>query len=196
MNFKKVNEDLYLIDDVLSLNDLILVHDEFNPWYSKWLFNKREPNKTKKYPCRGQIEKIFRHEGSLGYNFQLIRIGTILKLHCEHFLKKKLEFNRIHTNIQFFGQESTFHTDCNKRNIGKNWSFLIFVDTDWNTEHGGDFICEIEKKQYKNVPFIPNNGVLFNSSLEHRGAAPNSLCLYKPRKTIQFLFNEVDSISN
>ena len=196
MNFKKVNEDLYLIDDVLSLNDLILVHDEFNPWYNKWLFNKREPNKTKKYPCRGQIEKIFQHEGSLGYNFQLIRIGTILKLHCEYFLKKKLEFNRIHTNIQFFGQESTFHIDSDKRENGKDWSFLIFVDGDWSIEYGGDFICQIKKHEYRNVPFIPNNGVLFNSSLLHRGAAPNSLCLHKPRKTVQFLFNEVDSTPN
>tara|TARA_R100000005_G_C4942785_1_gene166597 strand:- start:236 stop:826 length:591 start_codon:yes stop_codon:yes gene_type:complete len=196
MNFKKVNEDLYLIDDVLSLNDLILVHDEFNPWYNKWLFNKREPNKTKKYPCRGQIEKIFQPEGSLGYNFQLIRVGTIVKLHCEYFLKKKLDFKRIHTNIQFFGQESTFHIDSDERSDDKYWSFLIFVDGDWSIEYGGDFICQIKKHEYRNVPFIPNNGVLFNSSLPHRGAAPNSLCLHKPRKTVQFLFNEVDSTPN
>lgn len=196
MNFKKVTEDFYLINDVLSLKDFSLVDEEFYCNYNNWLFNKKQPNRPDWYPCRGYIEKINTEHGNLGYNFQFIRIGTIVKLHCEHFLKKKLRFDRIHTNIQFFGQESTFHIDTDKRENGKDWSFLIFVDIDWNTEHGGDFICEIEKKQYKNVPFIPNNGVLFNSSLEHRGAAPNSLCLYKPRKTIQFLFNEVDSIPN
>ena len=54
----------------------------------------------------------------------------------------------------FFGQESTFHQDSDKRESGKDWSFLIFVDSDWNSEHGGDFICELENGKYKNIPFI------------------------------------------
>lgn len=196
MNFEKVNEDLYLIENALSVKNFLLVRDEFNSWYNKWIFNKKEFDRKHRDPCRGQIEKIRAPDGSLGYNFQLIRVGTVVKLHCEYFLKKKLHFRRIHTNIQFFGQESTFHIDSDERSDGKDWSFLIFMNTEWSIEYGGDFICEIGHHQYKNVPFIPNNGVLFNSSLPHRGAAPNSLCLHKPRKTVQFLFNEVDSTSN
>lgn len=192
MNFKKLNEDLYSVTDVLSVTDFLLVNDEFNSRYNHWIFDKKEDGKPDWYPCRGYIEKTNTVNGNVGYNYQFIRIGTIVKLHCEHFLKKKLQFQRIHTNIQFHGQESTFHKDVKEKLDLRIWSFLIFVDTSWDTEHGGDFICDLENGQYKNIPFIPNNGALFNSQLEHRGAAPNSFCLNKPRKTIQFLFNEVN----
>lgn len=192
MNFEMINEDLYSVTDCLSMTDFLLLDDEFNCRYNNWYFSKKESDRPDWYPSRGFLEKNQTDDWNLGYNFQLIRIGTTVKLHCEYLLKKKFFFKRVHTNIQFFGQESTFHQDSDKRESGKDWSFLIFVDSDWNSEHGGDFICELENGKYKNIPFIPNNGALFNSALQHRGAAPNSLCLYKPRKTIQFLFEEID----
>ena len=108
------------------------------------------------------------------------------------WVQKKFFFKRVLTNIQFFGQESTFHQDSDKNEeVVIDWSFLIFVDSDWNSEHGGDFIC-IENGKYKNIPFIPNNGqqpFLLHYSIE---TLANTLCLYKPRKTIQFLFEEID----
>lgn len=192
MNFEIINEDLYSVTGCLSATDFSLICDEFNCRYNNWLFTKKEPDRPDWFPSRGFLEKNNTEDWNLGYNFQLIRVGTTIKLHCEHLLKKKLNFKRVHTNIQFFGQESTFHQDTDERESGKDWSFLIFVDNNWNSEHGGDFICMLENGQYKNIPFIPNNGALFNSVLQHRGAAPNALCLYKPRKTVQFLFEEID----
>ena len=164
MNFEIINEDLYSVTDCLSSTDFSLIDDEFNCRYNNWLFTKKETDRPDWYPLRGFLEKNDTEDWNLGYNFQLIRVGTTIKLHCEHLLKKKLLFKRVHTNIQFFGQESTFHQDTEERESGKDWSFLIFVDTHWNSEYGGDFICMLENGKYKNIPFIPNNGALFNSA--------------------------------
>lgn len=189
MKYKQLHDELYLIEEALSYKDFVAIEDEF--YYEKWNFDKRgngEEN-CEEYPVRGELQKPYSQSNlsTLGDNLQFIKIGTESKYKCERILRTRLTFLRIHTNIQFFGQESSFHRDIdNPPNNLKFWGLLYFVQSKWNSEWGGDFVCNVGK-EYINVPYIPGNAVLFNTQNQHKGMAPNVLCR-DARLSLQYLF--------
>tara|TARA_B100000085_G_scaffold229691_1_gene215965 strand:+ start:1061 stop:1630 length:570 start_codon:yes stop_codon:yes gene_type:complete len=187
-SYKQIAPELWSISQVLTPYDFYSLHQEF--LYDSWKFQKYQDDRPLSYPRRGQLHKPMSELGTLGDNLQLIKIGTKVQLFAQKILKTRLELSRIHTNIQFFGQESTFHIDVeNDTTRGNYWGFLIFAQERWDTEWGGDFVYNIEEGYY-NVPYIPNNGVIFNTQREHRGMAPNLLCNL-PRFSVQFMFREI-----
>ena len=108
MNFEMINEDLYSVTDCLSMTDFLLLDDEFNCRYNNWYFSKKESDRPDWYPSRGFLEKNQTDDWNLGYNFQLIRIGTTVKLHCEYLLKKSFSlkgyiqiYNFLDKNLHF-----------------------------------------------------------------------------------------------
>ena len=189
MQIKQVSTSLYKFRDVLSLDDFYSLGDEFEFKYNNVILknNAGDPDNIK---YRLAISKPYGAKGysrnsntMLGDNLAFIRIGSKVKLISEKILQKKLKLNRINTNIQFSSMESTFHNDGTEG----SWTFLIFLNENWNSHWGGDFVY-CEEDDYYNVPVIPNSGCLFAGHNEHRGSAPTSLCPIH-RVSIAFTMN-------
>jgi len=181
---------IYRALDVLSKFDNQLILDEFNN--NEWIFNKIEPNKDlSSYPIRGKLNTRNCSSDGLniiGHNYQLIRIATDIKYKLQRLLiDKPLVLNRINTNIQYFGMESSFHVDSKEKNC---WSFVYFVGPQWNTSWGGEFCAYTGNTDYQHVSYIPNTAVLFPAHLEHMGYAPNRLS-NKPRLSVAFVYHEL-----
>ncbi len=166
--------DLYRIKDLFKINTFFEVLEELNPRYNYWKFGKREKGKNELagWGALSKYDNLNENIYSLGPNLKLIDAGVLCKLRVEKILKKTVELVRNNTNIQFPGQEATFHTDGNDR----SWTLLAFMQSDWDTEWGGEFICQTENQDYIGIPYMPNHGVLFRGSMLHRGSAPNALC--------------------
>ena len=183
MIFKKLENNVYHVKNVLPNNMIHSVVDEFKPQYNNWIFNKVEEYEDNLYPHRGKINKP--DEQGLGDILTFINVGEYVKLNVEKLLKKNLKLSRVNTNIQFSGMNSSFHTDgppC-------KWTFLIFCQTEWNTIWGGQF-CTQTDNGYVYVPYIPNHGCLFDCLNEHTGFPPNNLSNI-PRLSLAFSFLEI-----
>lgn len=182
MKVLKRADNIFHLKDIYQPEYFVGLVEEFDPRLTGgWIFSKRE---SKTAPYFGETKDTANN--GIGINLKLIDAATIAKLHVEHIVKQRLTLTRVNTNIQFFGQDSEFHIDNGDCGI-PGWTFLVFADTGWNTEWGGEFtICD-SSGNYHSIPFIPNCGALFPVHYEHRGLAPNRLCL-KERKSLAFMF--------
>ncbi len=105
-------------------------------------------------------------------NLLYFQASTVVKLKVQRLLKTDLRLVKIHTNGQFAGQESAFHTDFPMEKV---WTFVLFTEKNWVTSWGGEFVCfNPGTREYEYCPYIPNSGVLIPSNWEHFGSAPNS----------------------
>ena len=66
----------------------------------------------------------------------------------------------------------------------------MFYNDTWNIDWGGDFVVNYDFDKYRGIPYIPNNGVLFNAAMEHRGCAGNVLS-ERLRYSVAFTYEEV-----
>ncbi len=172
---KKIDRNLYYIDELLTEDDYISIMEEFIPIHNNIQFIKKDSGSSDRvrpgmgltYPKWGEIIKNCDGQG-IGDNITLIRVGEIIKYQLQKIIKRKVSLHRINTNIQFPLQEGTFHTDG-----GQNcWSVVLFVCAMWDPQWGGDFIC-LSDGDYISLPYKPNGGVILNAAMHHRGSAPN-----------------------
>lgn len=184
MRVEEPFDNLYSFNSVLTMDEYSCLNEEFDPKYTNWMITKRELFAEDNHPMRGNLLKT-PSNATIGDNLQLLRIGSLLKLHIERVLNKKLHMYRINTNIQLYGMTSTFHRDGD---VG-SWTFLLFCSNYWNTEWGGEFVVKDSNGVYQYFAYIPNNGVLFPAHLEHKGQEPNRLCNI-PRLSVAFSFSE------
>ena len=191
MNVKEVTPSLYKLERVFSYDEFRLVVDEFNYRYNHLSSKINTNSKDFLRPFIALAKPIngngYARDGydMVGDNMQLIRFGSMLKLHAEKILKRRLSLSRINTNIKYAGMESSFHKD----GVEKCWTLLVFMVKSWDIHWGGDFQF-FDGTEYYNIPVIPNFGCLFDSSYEHRGGCPNHLA-QETRKTIAFTYLEV-----
>ena len=179
---------IYNIENIFTLKEFNSITDEFK--YNKWLFDKRESFESSNYPIRGGLETKNSHYDGIdivGYNNILTNTAINIKYQIQKLVLKPLKLERINTNIQFFGMESSFHKDSQNSN---RWSFVSFVSPTWDTIWGGEFVVNVGNGQYIHSPYIPNRGVLFPSHYEHMGYSPNRLC-NNPRLSIAFVYKEL-----
>jgi hypothetical protein len=190
----KRSQGIYTMETVFKPDFFCEILDEFQPKYNSWIFDKKEVYhlaanetnlQTSVYPAWGSLYKYddFSGKNGIGNNLKFIKASFIVQTYAEKTLGRKLKLERINTNIQFPGQESTFHCDGSS----DEWTFLVFIHYFWKTEWGGEFICQTDEQSYIGIPYLPNNGVLFRADLEHRGSAPNNLCVTE-RKSLAFTF--------
>lgn len=192
--------NIWIYEDVVSRSDYFALLDEFKPEFNHWAFNKREHNsyvldgmkiKNKMghipYPTWGALTKASNRNAvdGLGDNTALIGIGEKLKYKVMKEVGKKCTMVRVNTNIQFPGQEGTYHYDG-----GSNaYTMIVMVTEGWESQWGGDFICVGEDDKHEVVPYRPNRGVLFQANYKHRGSAPNQFS-WLERKTVAFTYKE------
>lgn len=190
-------QKLYEIDQAFSHTHFLELTDEFCDLYNHICMYKRDfiyhSDLELQYPLWGCLYKPSdsgqQTRSKLGDNLQLLRLAQILKIKAQKILKKRLRIYRINTNVQFFGMESTFHTDGGD----KDWTFLVCANADWSVTWGGPFVVHTgdHPRDYKNVVFLPNKGILFRADLDHYGSAPNRICVH-PRLTLAVSFSEVE----
>lgn len=119
----------------------------------------------------------------------LYECASIIKLKVMRVLQRKIHILRAQVNGQTRGQEGVYHHDSNIPGV---WSVLLFTNTDWNVEWGGEFVhFSASDGEYSYVPYIPNWAVLFDSREEHRGSAPNVLTS-ELRTSVAFMYAEDD----
>ena len=183
MKFKLLSDKIYAVKSILSNLEFNQVIDEFN--HNQWVFDKKELIEDATYPIRGSLKKNNSDLKSLGDNYTFIKIGSKLKYKVSKLLHRNVELIRINTNIQFFGQESSFHKDGDDG----SWTLVLFCNFNWNSTWGGEFVVRNLENDYFYVAFIPNNGVLIPGWLDHTGMAPNRLS-NQPRISLAFTFQE------
>ena len=184
MKSKLLSDKIYTIKNVLSNFEFNQVNEEFI--YNQWVFDKKELHEDVSYPIRGSLKKNNSDLKSLGDIYTFINIGSKLRLKVSKLLHRNIELIRVNTNIQFFGQESSFHRDGD---VGR-WTLVLFCNFNWNSTWGGEFVVRNLENDYSHVAFIPNNGVLIPAWLDHTGMAPNRLS-NQPRISLAFTFQEL-----
>ena len=185
-------DNIFIWDQILEIKDFLNYAQEFDPSNNNWRFNKLIFNETVtekriiEFPIFGGISKPYNQQG-IGDNINLLDLSSRLKIIAEQTLKVKLNLTRINTNIQFFGQDSLLHIDASTDNF---WTFLVFFNTNWLADHGGEFLLiRPDNSTLSSLP-IPNRGLLFRANLYHKGCAPNRVC-GTPRFSVACTYTEV-----
>ena len=117
---------------------------------------------------------------------------------CDYLKKEfdiKPKLHGAHINAMNFGQEGMIHTDSDD---GAHAFIIVFVNTDMNVYHGGEFQTYISMDKdyernwdYKNsvikysISPKPGRIVLADAKIPHRGLTPTRF-YYKTRITIAF----------
>lgn len=192
MKIHEIDTNLYSIYDAIDTTTMGLLLDEFDCGYNGINLSKREiigdvgnSGPRPRWLCLLKPEGEEQYSDTLGDVQQFIRVADNLSILVRKILKRNVELKRINTNIQFPTQDATFHLDGG----ADRWTLLLFLSRNWNTNWGGEFICQVGDT-YHGIPFIPTRGVLFNASYWHRGSAPNIMA-DEIRRSIAFTYQEV-----
>jgi hypothetical protein len=87
----------------------------------------------------------------------------------ERAVNKKFEMIHVYANGQTHGQPGSTHLDNPEPNY---WTFLFYVNPEWNIEWGGETVFSTENGMLAVTP-EPNSGILFNSNIPHFGRDPS-----------------------
>lgn len=196
MMYEKIahkEDNIFVWDQILEPKQFLNYYQEFDAVNNNWRFNKtvspsQDPNKREPIepPWFGGLSKPYDEQG-IGDNINLLDLSSRLKIIAEQTLKVRLHLTRINTNIQFFGQDTRLHVDALSDNF---WSFLVFFNTTWLCEHGGEFLLiRPDNTMFSSLP-LPNRGILFKANLFHKGCAPNRFCGV-PRLSVACTYTEV-----
>lgn len=121
-------------------------------------------------------------------NLSWFKAATIIKLKCQKYIRKPIQLTRIHVNGQTRGQYSSFHVDVD--NMIDEWSFILFTESHWDVQWGGEFICRNPiTDTYEYFTYIPNGGALIPSYWEHYGQSPNQTT-DSLRTTVAFFYKD------
>lgn len=137
-----------------------------------------------KYLSWGKIEE------NIVDPFAYISAGCYIKYKIQKYLRTSdLDLSKIHINGQTSNQPSLFHTDSG---VDGTYTFVLFTNLNWDSNWGGEFtILNPLKNKYEFYPYIPNSGVLIDSTWDHRGNCPNNLT-YKLRTSVAFVYNDLN----
>ena len=194
LHYEKIDKDVYILDNFFSISEFIPLSEELHGMYHT-LARKREDYEKESKPYWLSLGKT-PTRGGVGDNMVFLSHTAKIRWAINKILKPDFpyELRRVNTNLQWMFQESSFHFDSYLNNGTKHWSwtFLAFTQTNWNTQWGGEFICQVGKTKYHNISYIPNRCVLFNGDCAHRGSAPNVFA-DDFRSSVAWTFASVDA---
>ena len=123
----------------------------------------------------------------------IYKAATIIKLKILRHIRQKIQICKIHYNAQTSGQASKFHKDFSQDLC---WTFVLFTEKHWNTQWGGEFVCEHPLSgEYFHTPYIPNSGVLIPSNWQHYGQSPSAIT-DKVRTTLAICYMEAETLED
>jgi len=165
MTNRVFNNDIYVLDNVMSLDEVLYIYERLQNSPNWTLTRTSEGGKMSasfsSFPgmvveTKGEIH----HEYFSGYFRSLIyRVRKILKDEYSVILPKRIQ--RIHLGAKSSQSETKFHSDSKNKDA---WSILGFLNPVWNVKDGGEFYVEEEKIDYKSARFV-----VFKSHLSHNG---------------------------
>lgn len=100
----------------------------------------------------------------------------------------KFKLDRAYANGQTYGLPGSYHRDVETDITDVYKTFLYYVNLYWDYQWGGSTFFYQEDKNYNQL-FIPNNGVLFDSTIYHAGLEPTRHCK-ELRVTVAFKLTE------
>ena len=173
-----------IFKNVLPVKDFISMQDELKDW----VFSNRSDSETE------DQSKVFFGQQDRRSKMTFCQASTTISLKIKRYLKEDLKLIRLHSGGKLFGTRPEFHKDY--KELDKCYTFILFANTNWNTNWGGEFIAqEPESSEYKYVSYIPNNGVLIPSHWQHTGSPPLT-----PeagiRKTVAFMYTPQSNYKN
>jgi hypothetical protein len=188
MNWKSLSNcnEVFQISNIFPWSYYNTLIDEFDFKNNTIVWDKRELSEQ---PLFGQHEDTKWNNNELGWNYKFIHSSRYAEYALKKIIKKNVKLIRINTNFQFYGMESGWHNDYNIPDENA-WSLVTYINSKWDYTWDGQFVIRTKNRDYINVNPTPNEGVLFNASLEHRGGAPNRYCT-ECRMSLAFLFKEV-----
>ena len=180
LHYEKLDKNLYVLDDFFSMDEFMPLNDELHGMYHTFM-RKREKHVSGDKPHWMALSKNDTPDGKphngLGENMVFLERATKIRWAISKILKPDFSFElrRVNTNLQWKFQDSSFHLDSydEKGKVYWSWTFLTFTQTDWDFEWGGEFVCQLDDRDYRTVPYVPNRSVLFNGDCSHRGSSPN-----------------------
>lgn len=181
MIYEKLEEGVWSLSNVLTDLEYESLSDEFDKPIVAFKKEEYAPNQSCIWLGLSKP-----NVDSVGDSALLISIGERVKYTAMRILQKKVRLDRINTNIQFKQNDTVFHTD----GPNHHWTFLVFYNDTWNVDWGGEFIVNYDARKYRGISYIPDNGVLFNAAMPHRGTAGNNLS-ERLRYSIAFTYEEV-----
>jgi hypothetical protein len=113
---------------------------------------------------------------------------SLIQLASEFLGEKGIRTNgleRVYANFNLFGDFQFTHDD------GDVWTALVFVNSRWNQDWGGEFLIYEDGEQpiALAVPVRPGRMVIFDGQLEHRGGVPSKFCV-EARISVAIKFNK------
>jgi Rps23 Pro-64 3,4-dihydroxylase Tpa1-like proline 4-hydroxylase len=91
------------------------------------------------------------------------------------FTEKNFALGRVYANGQTYGLCGSYHQDVESNDKESYKTFLYYVNPFWDYQWGGSTIFH-QAGENHNQLFIPNNGVLFDSTIYHAGLEPTRHC--------------------
>lgn len=96
--------------------------------------------------------------------------NTVLLKRIEEITFRKFKLIKVYANGQTYGQDGSWHYDSRAPNT---WTFLLYMsDLDTMSENAGETMFISKTESLTVVANMKNKGVLFPSSVVHRGMGP------------------------
>lgn len=106
---------------------------------------------------------------------------------------KKYKLDRVYANGQTYGISGSYHRDVESDDADTYKTFLYYVNPYWEYQWAGSTFFYKGEENYNQL-FIPNNGVLFDSTIYHVGLEPTRHCK-ELRVTVAFKLIEKKNIN-
>jgi len=109
--------------------------------------------------------------------------------------KKDFKILRVYANGQTYGLSGSYHQDITApipTNESAYKTLLYYVNPIWESKWGGSTLFCHNEEIYTQT-FIPNNAILFDSTIHHVGLEPTRHC-NNLRVTVAFKFQEKTNV--
>jgi hypothetical protein len=156
--------------------------------------NKEEHNYVISKTLMGDTWKFDGYSNETGFTFWYMELIND-EFFTNYMLNKievatntKYKLNRMYANGQTYGISGSYHQDVESNDKESYKTFLYYVNPFWDYQWGGSTIFH-QAGENHNQLFIPNNGVLFDSTIYHAGLEPTRHCK-ELRVTVAFKLTE------
>lgn len=174
-----------IIKDVLDIPRFSYMNEVMHRYMLWTLTNISYSEGTPSWGVRDKTSEIIFYDAA-----------SIIKLKCLRYMEPKVQLVKLHYNGQTSGQMSEFHGDFEYKTEKLSWTFVLFTELLWNTQWGGEFVCQHpDTKEYFYTPYVPNTGVLIPAWWQHCGNPPFP-CTDKIRTTVAFSYMEWDTLNS
>jgi hypothetical protein len=156
--------------------------------------NKEEHDYVVSKTLMGNTWKFDGYSNETGFTFWYMELIND-EFFTNHMFNKievatntKYKLNRMYANGQTHGISGSYHQDVESNDKESYKTFLYYVNPFWDYQWGGSTIFH-QAGENHNQLFIPNNGVLFDSTIYHAGLEPTRHCK-ELRVTVAFKLTE------